>query len=119
MADKDLQSLHPTQRGVGKYEERFIIKRFDDEPIEITLTERNLALKVIDSGGRFIQVGKYTLMANGIKSIDPKWGKDNIPPRPQEQYDYSEPDGNTMKGKLLNKEELDEWDSLFGGKKEY
>jgi len=44
---------------------------------------RDEILKALNDGARFIQIGKYTLMLNSIKSIDPLWGEENIPPRPQ------------------------------------
>jgi hypothetical protein len=103
-----------------KWQERFIIKRIGEDDIEITLEQRNEILKALNNGGRFIQVRKHTLMLNSIKSIDPKWGEDNIPPRPEEilKCDYNNITDNTVKAKLLNKEEIEEWDSIFGNQKE-
>lgn len=93
-----------------RWEERFVIKRFDEESIEITLEQRNFILKALSAGDAYVQVGKYTLMVKSIKSIDPLWGEDNIPPRPDMLPSITEP------GKILNMKEIEEWDSLFGKK---
>lgn len=87
MEEQTLQSLDQTQTGIPKeWEERFLIKRIDEDNIEISLLERDEILKALNRGDRFIQVGKYTLMINAIKSIDPKNGSNNIPPRPEKSY---------------------------------
>ena len=54
-------------------EETLLIKRFDEKNIQITIKQRNLILEALNRGDRFIQVGKYTLMINAIKSIDPEF----------------------------------------------
>ena len=97
-----------------KWQERFIIKRIDEANIEISLAERDGILRAMNIGQRFVQVRKYTLMVNTIKSIDPLWGDDNIPPRPTEVLDYVKTNKeNTLLEVVLNQEELDEWDSFF------
>lgn len=63
-----------------KWDEKFFIKRIGEENIEITLSQRNEILKALNDGARFIQIGKYTLMMNSIKSIDPRYEPANIPP---------------------------------------
>ncbi len=107
--EKELQSLPQTR--TGKYAERFVLKRIDEQDIEISLEQRNSILEKINSGARFIQIDKYTLMVNSIKSIDPKWGSKNIPPRPSEKCELIE--GRAV---VVNSDELDEWDNLFSKK---
>lgn len=98
-----------------EWQERFIIKRIKEENIEITLKQRNLILESLGRGDNFVQIGKYTLMINSIKSIDPVWEPDNIPPRPREVRDFE-----TIEGKeqlvITNKEILMLWDKLFKDK---
>lgn len=119
MVDQKLELSHQTQIGKisAKWEERFLIKRIEEKDIEITLNERNEILKSLNAGDRFVQVKKYTLMLNGIKSIDPKWGEKNIPPRPFETLSYiNDTSKNTSIATITNQKELDEWDSLFKDK---
>jgi len=69
-----------------EWRERFLIKRFDEKDVEITLNERNIILVALRKGTRFIQVGKLTLMLNSIKSIDPYYPPYNIPPKPELKF---------------------------------
>lgn len=86
MKNTDLQSLVPTQTGLvkrpAKWEERFILKRINEEDLELSLIERNAILQAMGNKDRFVQVRKYTIMINAISGIDPKWGEKNIPPYP-------------------------------------
>lgn len=66
-----------------EWKERFLIKRIGEDNIEITLDERNQILRSFNNGDQYIQIGKYTLMLNSIKSIDPFYEPDNIPPCPK------------------------------------
>lgn len=103
-----------------KWQEKYLIKRIGEEDIEITLLQRNIILKTLQQGVRFVQIGRYTLMLNSIKSIDPKWGKDNIPPRPEKKITHEEvrePNGKytTYKVKeIVDSSEQREWDKYFG-----
>jgi hypothetical protein len=109
------QKLSLSQNNIPeKFREKYLIKRIGEDDIEITLEQRDNILKALNGGARFIQVGKYTLMLNSIKSIDPKWGGANIPPRPVKLYDYSDPKDDVVGRKISNKDEIDLWDSLFG-----
>lgn len=94
-------------------QERFFIKRIDEEDIEISLEERNAILESLNKGVRFVQIGKFTLMLNAIKSIDPKWGAKNIPPIPKEEYGEGKLVDGVMQQKLINKKEIDLWYELF------
>ena len=83
---KDQKSLSSIQSNLvipEKWQEKYLIKRIGEEDIEITVEERNAILQMLNDGVRFVQIGRYTLMLNAVKSIDPKWGKENIPPRPE------------------------------------
>ena len=115
-----------------EWRERFLIKRIDEEDIEITLEERNRILQSLNAGIRFIQIGKYTLMLNSIKSIDPYYEPNNIPDRPEltkPEFNYAEEvDPNNPKNKVMNqkcwnpkqieesKKRIELWDRLFKDK---
>lgn len=121
MEEKTLQSSHPIQIGTpDNWKERFVLKRFDDEDIILSLEERNRVLAALNQGDRFVQIRKYTVMVNAIKSIDPYWGEKNIPPKPQAILDHTFEkleDGTTVSIEVVvNQEELDLWESLFGNK---
>jgi len=90
-------------------------KRIKEENITITLKQRNIILDCLTRGDRFIQIGKYTLMVNSIKSIDPYYEPDNIPLRPQPQVSV-EIIKNKAIETLLNKDQLDLWDRLYKDK---
>lgn len=111
----ELPSSDPTDRKrPPKWEERFVIKRIEEEDIEISLAERNALVNALNANKRFAQLGKHTIMLNSIKSIDPLYGDLNIPPRPKPTYSYKEIRPGTMKETITNQAELDEWDALFG-----
>lgn len=115
MENQKLQSSPQIQLGKKvpeKWQERFLIKRIDEEDIEITLIQRDAILRALNEGQRFIQIGKYTLMLNGIKSIDPKWGGKNIPPCPSEEIEIEEIDGKYFQS-VKNREEIKLWHELF------
>jgi hypothetical protein len=110
--NQKLGSSLPIQAGKipAKWQERYIIKRIDEDDIEISLQERNAILQALNEGARFVQLRKYTLMLNGLKSIEPKWGEANIPPRPKKDWRYDD----NADVEVINQKELDEWDSYFG-----
>lgn len=97
-----------------EWRERFFIKRIDEEDILITLEQRNAILKALNEGTRFIQVGKFTLMLNSIKSIDPVYPPDNIPPRPKPEEELVDIKDGTAVTRVINQEKIDLWDSLYG-----
>lgn len=100
-----------------KWREKFLIKRIDEDSIEITLEQRDSILKALDAGARFIQIGKYTLMLNAIKSIDPKIEPNNIPPRPDDviRKEVGLKDGVYQVEESPNPE-VELWDKLYGEK---
>lgn len=97
----------------SKWQEKFLLKRINEEDIELTLEQRNGVLIALDKGARFAQIGKYTIMLNAIKSIDPLWGDDNIPPQPKEITSTSIV-GNKALTTITNQNEIDLWFKLFG-----
>jgi hypothetical protein len=97
-----------------EWREGFLIKRIDEEDILITLEQRNAILKALNEGTRFIQVGKFTLMLNSIKSIDPVYPPDNIPPRPEPEEELVDIKDGTAVTRVINQEKIDLWDSLYG-----
>lgn len=114
MDNQKLQSLHQTQTGIPEeWKEHFYIKRIDEEDIKISLIERDAILKALNGGQRFIQIGKYTLMLNSIKSIDPIYEPDNTPPMPHEENELV--DGVVVEKKESKKlREL--WKTLYSNK---
>ena len=103
----------------SEWQERFVIKRINDKEIVISLEERNAILKEMARGINFVQVGKYTLMINAIKSIDPFWGPSNIPPCPDPVFESEQVERN---GKTIfvereiesSKQERELWNRIFG-----
>ena len=91
-----------------EWQEKFLIKRIGEEDIEITLIQRNFILKAFSNGDNFIQIGKYTLMVNSIKSIDPYYEPNNIPPRPTS--DYIMRDGMSVD---KNAKAITEWEKWY------
>ncbi len=119
---RSLSSIRSELAIPEKWQEKFIIKRIGEEDIVITLKTRDAILASLQTGIRFVQVGKYTLMLNAIKSIDPMWGEKNIPPRPklkEEWEDYFDEETQTLKVDKIsdNQDELDEYDRVFGERK--
>lgn len=113
LSDKELLSSHPTQIGIpSEWQEKYIVKRIDADDIEVSLEERNGLLKVLATGQRYVQIRKFTLMVANIRSIDPKYPPDNIPPRPTRQTEVEIVDGVAVET-VKNQEILELWDSLF------
>lgn len=98
-----------------EWRERFLLKRIGEEDIELELHERNAIINSINTGSRFIQIGKFTIMVNSIKSIDPYYPPDNIPPKPSERYTY-EMNGNSAYQTLSNGDEIKLWEQLYNSK---
>ena len=46
-----------------EWQEKFLIKRIDEENIEITLAQRNEILESLSKGDRFIQIGNCDYIA--------------------------------------------------------
>lgn len=95
-----------------QWRERFLIKRIDAEDIEIGEDQKDAILKLLADGQRFVVVGKYTLMLNGIRSIDPKYPPNNVPPRPEEKTTTEIVDGRAVQA-ITNQDELELWDKLY------
>lgn len=102
----------------SEFQEKYLLKRIDEDDITLTLEQRDAIIKALLGNARFIQIGKYTIMVNAIKSIDPLWGAKNIPPRPAEEWttEFSNA-ANTVAKKIVNQNKLDLWDKLFADKK--
>lgn len=114
MENQKLQLLPQTQTGIPEeWQEHFLLKRIEEEDIELTLQQRDAVLISLNKGDRFVQIGKYTLMLNSIKSIDPRYEPDNIPPRPKE---LNEIVGAVAVQTIESKKETELWDSIFGKK---
>lgn len=100
-----------------KWQPKYLIKRIGESDITITKDTRDGILRALTDGQKFIQVGEYTIMLNGIKSIDPLWGEKNIPPRPEPDRKM-EVLGEVAHETVANQEEIDNWDRLFGGEQQ-
>lgn len=100
-----------------KWKPKYLLKRINEEDIKISKVTRDEILKQLANGGRFVQIGEYTVMLNSIKSIDPLWGAKNIPPPPSmtlttgEEYDK---ETNTYKERFTINPEWEEWQAIFG-----
>lgn len=103
-----------------KWKKKYLIKRIDEADIEIGEEQRDGILKALQAGTRFVQIGEYTIMLNAIKSIDPKWGKDNIPPKPElEEVFKDELRDGTFYHILVsdNIKEIELWESIYASNK--
>lgn len=102
----------------SKWQKKYFLKRIGEEDLVIPLNTRNNILEQLDKGGKYVQIGEYTIMLNSIKSIDPYWPDKNIPPRPPMKFNFNVFDNKTtaVKKEILNKEEIDEWDKYFSKK---
>lgn len=81
----------------------------------ISLETRNEILRQLARNGKYIQIGEYTIMLNSIKSIDPRWGANNIPPRPKPVRTEKLLDNGTY-SVTENDDEANEWDQYFATK---
>lgn len=109
------KSLTSVSQLPEKWRPKYILKRIGEENITLSLETRDEILRQLASSGRFVQIGEFTVMLNSIKSIDPYWGKNNIPPRPKEEPTYlPKPDGSGFITAIANQEEIDEWHKYFG-----
>lgn len=114
MQSKDLVKIS-TSLIPPKWQEKYILKRIDEEDMEISLDTRNAIIESMKKGSSFIQLGKSTIMVKTIRSIEPKWGEANIPPRPREQLEIVSTDEQTAtaRTRVVNQNEIDEWDKIF------
>lgn len=109
-------------------ERKYLVKRIEAEDIEISETERNHIVTLLEKV-RAVQIGEYTVMVSNIRSIDPKFGAGNIPPRPKPLFPVTayELDGQGRKCirdenfnlkviKASNQDEIDQWDEWYGRK---
>lgn len=100
-----------------KWQPRYVLKRIGEEDLSIGFAVRNQILGQLDRGGKYIQIGEYTIMLNAIKSIEPKWGVKNIPPPPNKMlvvesvYDQER---NTFSVQEKENPEYIEWLKYFG-----
>ena len=92
-----------------KWKPRYILKRFDDDDIEISRLQRDGIHDCILRGGKFVQIREHTIMLSTVRGIDPKW-ENNIPPCPDAIWEFVE-----NKGVVVNKEEIEEWSKCFVG----
>lgn len=101
-----------------EWQKKYLLKRIGEKDIIIPFETRNEILKQLDRNGRFIQIGEYTIMLNSIKSIDPFWSPNNVPPRPKPIFELNGIRVNNGIGEIVNQKEIDEWDKCFGKKQE-
>lgn len=56
----------------GEYEQTYVLRRINLEPINITGKMRDAILQAMAKGSRFAQIGEFTVMLNSISAIEPK-----------------------------------------------
>jgi hypothetical protein len=99
-----------------EWQPKYVIKRIEAEEIIVPQRTRDVILRALDKGLRFVQIGEYTLMLNAIRSIDPLWGPKNIPPRPEEQKEFQPGMEGKVVCRVTNADKLALWDRLFADK---
>lgn len=112
----ELQSSQKTDKSIipAKWQKRYLIKRIgSDDDIEISEEQRNAIVALMNKGQHHVQLGEYTLMLSGIRSIDPKYPPNNVPPRPTEEYTTEIVAGVAMQA-IKNQAEIDMWEKLYG-----
>lgn len=112
---QNLEAKSVTQGIPSKWQPKYLLKRIGEEDITISQETRNNILDQLAKGGKFVQIGEYTIMLNAIKGIDPMWGSKNIPPRPKLLNEVQVSEG-VAKLSVANHEEIKEWESYFGDK---
>ncbi len=80
----------------------WIVKR--DEPIYLTLSQQEGILKALDLCKKYVLVQNCLIMLNSIVLIEPIT-------RPKQHYDQ-------FQNRVLNQEEIDQWDKIFGNKQQ-
>jgi len=112
MAEGD-SGLSVTQNNIPlEWRPRFVIKRIGEKDIIIEANQRKEILIALNEGDHFIQVGEYTIMLNSIKSIDPFYEPDNIPPKPKPLSSISLVNGIAIET-ITNQKEIDLWENIF------
>ena len=61
---------------------RYLLKRIDEPDIELSLEQRNGVANAMVRGDKVIFIGQSMIATFNIKSMDPIYGPDNIPPKP-------------------------------------
>lgn len=100
-----------------KWRPRYLLKRIGETDIELTLEEKTQIDSAISQDRSFISVQGNTLKVKMISAIVPKW-KGNIPPRPKEIVEFTGIENGVAIKTVLNQDEIDLWDELFGSDEE-
>lgn len=95
----------------------FILKRIDEPELVLTLEQRNAIAEGYLRGDKAVIVGQHLIATFNIKSIDPMYGEDNIPPKPKALPVFkiinakaqSEKDPRDLKL-------IEEWEKFYGKK---
>jgi hypothetical protein len=96
-----------------KWMPKYYLKRIGEDDIVISQETRNEVVRLLAKNGKFVQIGEFTIMLNTIKSIDPYWPPDNIPPKPKQKMQYiGGYEGSNLKE--ANAKERQEWEKYFG-----
>lgn len=108
MTNQSSQSLVKPE----KWEEKFFIHLVGKiEPILIDQPEYNGILQALENGAKHVKIRQYLIMLNSIVVVEPRYGADNIPPRPKAIQDF---DKRGYYNK--NQKEIDLWHELYGMK---
>jgi len=111
-----LSTLEKLPEGLPKkWRPKYLLKRIGEEDIVIPWETRNMIIRALADGKRFVQIGEFTIMLNSIKSVDPYWSEHNIPPKPKFPLDALFEDTETNREKIQKAEaENAEWEKFFG-----
>lgn len=115
---KFLQKVKSVYDIPENFRPKYILKRIAGEDIEIDIETRDKILSAMSRSVRFVQIKEFTIMVNSINSIDPKWGNDNIPPKPKPIWreEFNQERGVYVVKGASNAEEINEWERCFGNK---
>lgn len=97
-----------------EWREKFILKRINADDLTITLEDRNALIGAMNDGGRFVQLGKYTIMVNTISAIEPYFPPFNVPKKPSFTALEIASGGDSYKEK---QKLIEEWEHTFKNKK--
>lgn len=100
-----------------KWRPRYLLQRIGSPDIDLSEAEKNQIDKAISEERQFISLHGNTLKVKMISAIVQKW-KGNIPPRPKEIVKFTGIENGVAIKTVLNQDEIDLWDELFGSSKE-
>lgn len=105
-----LRELLKSNKIPKEYEPRYVLSWIGGDDIEIDYQTRDRILEAMNRGVKHIELfDELVVMVSSIRSIFPKYGVPNIPPRPE--LSTWEASGGDSKAK---REAIRKWDEIFG-----